>query len=790
MDTHRRALLALVVLALAIVPAVAFAAAPANDNLSGAETLTGPFGTVTGDNTEATDEQAAGEPDHANTGFGPAHSVWYRWQPNADGTYHLDTCGSSFNTRIALYVNGTYGSPLSEIASNDDSTGTNCGGTQASELTVTLSGGGVYLIAVDTSGPRTGCNDTLTRGPFRLRLDATGAGDPMPCPGTTTEQPPTEPPPSTDDGKTTAGTPVPARTVSFEVPALKPQGTTFYTLSKLNKFTTSLREQGVTYVTEANPQASKHARTQEQKDYLRRQGYSDGELLWGRLYVIHADGSSDDLDPKTTYSAQTPGDKIVVDFDFFSLEEDNKAIAAEKAELEREARERAEKARRDAERKEAKSRCLPIAAGLSPGEIADTYFPARNSAFVSLTEVFEVLAKLGCDIDASYGRGKPSAPSSYLKNVTGLDAKSHTISVSIGQPGSHDFVFAIREEPKDYTASLAKQQLPLSFEGHLTTSSSQLNRVTVQVIERASGRLVSGVPVTFVGKDGEPATQNTNGDGEVTFTAKIAGPPSTYRLSASYMDMEGWINLRSSDHGGGRYMSMAGRQMKPSSSGYVVANQAELDFAKTLPVVPALMGTGKIQSIEASPVIDQAVVTKVEPSGAQLNGPYNTVDMSPGSFTVIGAAPGLIAGADPTKTAGRRAARASLSGALEWLGAMVTPLRVAIDNSVANVRTALTGAQQAMIAQTANLIGQAGGNLISDKGLGVISTGGGNLIGQAGGNLISDKGLGVISVGGGNLISDKGLGVISDNGLGVISTGGGNLMPMHGGRVISTGGGN
>ncbi len=118
---------------------------------------------------------------------------------------------------------------------------------------------------------------------------------------------------------------------------------------------------------------------------------------------------------------------------------------------------------------------------------------------------------------------------------------------------------------------------------------------------------------------------------------------------------------------------------------------------------------------------------------------------------------------------------------------IVGGMKSAIDKGVANVRTALSGANQAAIAAIAQALNSPSSSLISDKGLGVISTGGGNVIGTGGLNVISDKGRGVISTGGGNLIGQAGGNLIGQAGGNVISTGGGNLVPVFGGKVIGTG---
>jgi hypothetical protein len=138
------------------------------------------------------------------------------------------------------------------------------------------------------------------------------------------------------------------------------------------------------------------------------------------------------------------------------------------------------------------------------------------------------------------------------------------------------------------------------------------------------------------------------------------------------------------------------------------------------------------------------------------------VELANNSNVLVGAGPGLLALAGGTPgQVGRKAARLGIPNPLEFLSQIIGGMKSAIDSGVANVRGALDGANQAAIAFMSQALSSPSSNLISDKGLGVISTGGGNLIGQAGGNLISDKGLGVIS------------------------TGGGNFTPVFGGRIIS-----
>jgi hypothetical protein len=761
LNRHRRALLALVVFAAAIVPAVAFAAAPSNDNFSAAAEIPAAGGTATSTNVDATAE--TGEPDHANSGFGALHSVWFKWTAPADGPTTLDTCGSGFNTRLGVYT-GTAVNALTEVASNDNASPSSCGQPLFAATSFQATAGTTYRIAVDTMG---GVPDDVSgppQGNVQLALDG-----------------PDVPPPA-DDGKTTPGTAVPGKTLSLRVPDLNPSGTAFTNFISIWAILDALKKDGLSYTIDADPFPSKEAETAKQAKYLREKGEA-GDIIRGKLVLQNLDGSNSvDLAEGSLAQFDTSQKRLKLEVDFFSPDEDKKWLAQEKADLEKRIKQN--------QGPETKSKCRPIAAGESNKRI-EGRFPQANNPYLSWGGAIKMFSELGCDLVIEKTvRGKPSAPHAYVKDVLRTDAKTSTIFLSLAQPGSHDFVFTIRESPGLVNSQAAKAKLPIGTDGLLTVSQKQLNMVTVQVIERASGRLVPGIPVTFIGPKGDYVTETTNGDGEYTFVSKITheGP---FRLSAEFMDMEGYRTIRASDRGGKPYTSMAGRRMKRATTGLYGSNGDDLSLAQSLPIVPANLGTGAVGDVTSTPTVQESTVTTVDAAGRQFTGSYNTVALPDNSSVLVGAGPGLITAADPTKTgSGRRVARAGLPNPLEFLGAILAPLKNSIDSGVANIRLALTAANQAAIGATANVIGTGGLNLISDKGLGVISVGGGNVIGTGGLNLISDKGLGVISVGGGNLIGQAGGNLIGQAGGNVISTGGGNLLAVHGGRVISTGGGN
>ena len=110
-------------------------AAPDNDNFAAATVLDGAATVLTAG---ATAE--AGEPAHA--GVPAARSVWFRWTGIA-GTTTIDTCGSDYDTRLAVYE-GTSLAALTPVASDEDSC---ANGT--SRVMFPAVAGRVYRIAVD-----------------------------------------------------------------------------------------------------------------------------------------------------------------------------------------------------------------------------------------------------------------------------------------------------------------------------------------------------------------------------------------------------------------------------------------------------------------------------------------------------------------------------------------------------------------------------------------------------------------------------------------------------------------
>lgn len=120
--------------------------APANNDFSNAQIISGTFNSVTGTNVTATKQP--GEPNHAGDAGGA--SVWYRWQAPSNGPVGFVTTGSDFDTLLAVYT-GSSVSSLSLIDSNDDSNN-----TRQSEVFFNAQLGTVYYIAVDGYNAATG----------------------------------------------------------------------------------------------------------------------------------------------------------------------------------------------------------------------------------------------------------------------------------------------------------------------------------------------------------------------------------------------------------------------------------------------------------------------------------------------------------------------------------------------------------------------------------------------------------------------------------------------------------
>ncbi|HVL14462.1 MAG TPA: cadherin repeat domain-containing protein, partial [Gemmata sp.] len=116
---------------------------PENDNFDNATEVTG--GTVTGHNLASTGE--TGEP--GGLVSGQANTVWWKWTATAGGSTEINTFGSDFDTRLAVYRDATPDTPpslndLELVVFNDDA-----GDSLQSQVLFDATVGETYYIAVD-----------------------------------------------------------------------------------------------------------------------------------------------------------------------------------------------------------------------------------------------------------------------------------------------------------------------------------------------------------------------------------------------------------------------------------------------------------------------------------------------------------------------------------------------------------------------------------------------------------------------------------------------------------------
>lgn len=149
---------------------VLVAGRPDNDHFANAEVISGSTGNVTGTNSFATQE--AGEPDHANRGFGT--TVWYHWTAPSSGTFAFDTRGSSYDTTLGIYT-GTAVNALTVVGSNDD-----VDLEIYSRVVFEAVAGATYAVAVDSCS-----NRVAFQGDINLSWGAGTQPTPSPSPGLT-----------------------------------------------------------------------------------------------------------------------------------------------------------------------------------------------------------------------------------------------------------------------------------------------------------------------------------------------------------------------------------------------------------------------------------------------------------------------------------------------------------------------------------------------------------------------------------------------------------------------------
>jgi hypothetical protein len=101
------------------LPASTFAALPANDDFANATDLgNGASASASGSNLWATTEP--GEPDHGY--YRARATVWYRWTAPQSGVVSVRTCGSTFDTTLAVFRGPALGA-LGGVSANDNRCG-------------------------------------------------------------------------------------------------------------------------------------------------------------------------------------------------------------------------------------------------------------------------------------------------------------------------------------------------------------------------------------------------------------------------------------------------------------------------------------------------------------------------------------------------------------------------------------------------------------------------------------------------------------------------------------------
>jgi Ca2+-binding RTX toxin-like protein len=122
--------------------------APANDQFVNAIEVTGDAFAVSGANGGA--DRELGEPTHDGAAGGA--SVWWRWVASETRNVRLDTCGSSFDARVAAYTGSAVGT-LTEAPRGVSSCGD---GTAGWRIGFVATEGVTYHIAVEGFGATTG----------------------------------------------------------------------------------------------------------------------------------------------------------------------------------------------------------------------------------------------------------------------------------------------------------------------------------------------------------------------------------------------------------------------------------------------------------------------------------------------------------------------------------------------------------------------------------------------------------------------------------------------------------
>ncbi|MGE3108595.1 MAG: hypothetical protein AB7G11_08435 [Phycisphaerales bacterium] len=134
---------------------------PPNDNCASATTITG-YGNTNFTTVGATTD---GPTEAICNFFGSNqvdNDVWYRWTSCVTGAITIDTCNSTYDTKIAVYPNTCPTGTGTALVCNDDSCGT--GGLRSS-VTLNATANTTYLIRVGAFGGNSGTGVLAINGP-------------------------------------------------------------------------------------------------------------------------------------------------------------------------------------------------------------------------------------------------------------------------------------------------------------------------------------------------------------------------------------------------------------------------------------------------------------------------------------------------------------------------------------------------------------------------------------------------------------------------------------------------
>lgn len=266
-----------------------------------------------------------------------------------------------------------------------------------------------------------------------------------------------------------------------------------------------MRAEGADITLVANPKPS-GAMDGAVMKYLRKRG-KGGEVLTQKPL------------PGTTVTT-TADAPIILKLGYFEPAEDRKILDNTLKALERAGE----------DRKNVRSKCDFINSDARPRDILIAMNNELfSSGYLTQKRAGEILAKHGCGYEVTRYIDAPGAKIDFVNDVSGIDKKRHLIQLEVALPVRQDFLLVVREDP----AAVGTGVLGLGVDGNLTASKSQLQFMTVQVIERLTGRLVSGAQVRFIGDTGEYVTQTTDANGETRFESFIRHA-SRYALEAEF----------------------------------------------------------------------------------------------------------------------------------------------------------------------------------------------------------------------------------------------------------------